>query len=63
MTEKLYRIKDTPRARELGVVGLVWRKGSALVPLFGMCEKEIPVELEAEDLEEIHFHYEKEGTK
>jgi hypothetical protein len=57
MTEKLYRIKDTPRARELGVVGLVWRKGSALVPLFGMCEIEKPVNLTDEDLQEVEFHY------
>ncbi len=58
------RIKDTPRARELGVVGRYYRNGMALIPLFGMCEREIPVELEAEDLEEIKYYYlSKEGTK
>jgi len=58
------RIKDTPRARALGVVQMYYRDGKAIIPLYGMASIENPVELEAEDLEEIHFHYlEKEGIK
>jgi hypothetical protein len=49
------RIKDTPRAQALGVVGRYYRNGMALIPLFGMCEREIPVDLTADDLEEIIF--------